>query len=61
MEDNVATASKDELDPRGDFDQLVLVREPIGETLPPGLSTVEQIERIMQRKQIELVLLDGTR
>lgn len=43
----------------GDFDQLVLVTEPVGVHLPEGLTVSEQIDRIMQRKQVELVILDG--
>jgi hypothetical protein len=43
----------------GNFDQLVLLREPVGERLPAGLSVAEQIDAIMKRKEIELVLLDG--
>jgi hypothetical protein len=42
-----------------DFDQLVLVREPVGVPLAAGLSVPEQIDKIMERKEIELVLLDG--
>ena len=43
----------------GNFDQLVLLREPVGERLPAGLTVAEQIDAIMKRKEIELVLLDG--
>jgi LysM repeat protein len=43
----------------GDFDQLVLVREPSGVPLAVGLTVSEQIDRIMERKPVELVLLDG--
>jgi hypothetical protein len=43
----------------GDFDQLVLVREPAGVPLAAGLTVSEQIDRIMERKPVELVLLDG--
>ena len=43
----------------GGFDQLVLLREPVGERLPAGLTVAEQIDAIMKRKEIELVLLDG--
>jgi hypothetical protein len=43
----------------GDFDQLVLVREPSGIPLAVGLTVSEQIDRIMERKPVELVLLDG--
>jgi nucleoid-associated protein YgaU len=43
----------------GDFDQLVLVREPSGVPLADGLTVSEQIDRIMERKPVELVLLDG--
>jgi hypothetical protein len=43
----------------GDFDQLVLVREPVGVPLAAGLTVSEQIDRIMERKPVELVLLDG--
>lgn len=42
-----------------DFDQLVLVTEPVGVPLPVGLTVSEQIDRIMQRKGVELVILDG--
>jgi hypothetical protein len=42
-----------------DFDQLVLVREPVGVRLAAGLTAPEQIDKIMERKEIELVLLDG--
>ena len=51
-----AVASGEEPD---SFDQLVLLREPVGERLPPGLTVAEQIDAIMKRKEIELVLLDG--
>jgi hypothetical protein len=43
----------------GDFDQLVLVREPVGIPLAKDLTVPEQIRKIMERKEIELVLLDG--
>jgi hypothetical protein len=42
-----------------DFDQLVLVTEPVGVPLAAGMTVSEQIDRIMQRKQVELVILDG--
>jgi LysM domain len=43
----------------GDFDQLILVREPVGIPLAKDLTVPEQIQKIMERKEIELVLLDG--
>ena len=43
----------------GGFDQLRLIDEPPGETLPLGLTVAEQIDHIMRRRTIELVLLDG--
>ena len=43
----------------GGFDQLRLIDEPPGETLPRGLTVAQQIDHIMRRRTVELVLLDG--
>jgi LysM domain len=41
------------------FDQLVLIREPAGVPLNDAMTVEQKIDAIMQRKGVELVLLDG--